>query len=107
MIVKSTLTLALLGLLLTGTAQADEMTVNLRSGNSLIIRYTGTIQGVTMHGDSDGIAGIDMPATAEQSNAQPSQIEQPYNKPQNSKGTEIRLRWADPIEENNPFPRRE
>ncbi|GAB4336983.1 MAG: hypothetical protein Kow0089_07770 [Desulfobulbaceae bacterium] len=106
-------TLILAGLfcftMLTGSAWSEEMKVNLQSGNTLVIRYTGTIQGVTMQGGTDGIAGIEM---AEKAQMQPATMPHPDNREKgdkvrdNSDGNEIRLKWADPIGEDQPFPRR-
>lgn len=95
-------------------ACADEMVVNLKSGNSLVIQYTGTIHGVTMQGDSDAIAAMNMTAKPKKESSASTSAQdeksagETGNKAEGKDGKEggMQLKWAAPIEEDNPFPKR-
>lgn len=91
-------------------AYAEEMIVNLTSGNAVVVQYTGSIQGVTLKGTTDAIAGVSMPqatspAAAAVVNQQDSGKEQaviPQDKKKEvkNKAPGIRFKWADPITED-------
>lgn len=85
-----------------GTANAEELVIQLKSGNSITIQYVGSIQGVTMNGATDGIAGLTMPPLS--ANAVPRAAQQaapaaPVEEKKSEGGT-IRFRWAEPTRED-------
>ncbi|MCX5870379.1 MAG: hypothetical protein NTY00_07045 [Deltaproteobacteria bacterium] len=99
----------LLGMFSSGAACAEELIVTLNSGNTVVVQYTGTIQGVTLKGTTDGIAGISMPHSANPAgavNPQGSGKEQtamPQDEKKEVKNQEkggIRFKWAEPIRED-------
>lgn len=106
---KKIIFFALLGLIPSSTALAEEMVVHLTSGNAVVIQYTGTIQGVTFKGKNDAIAGVEMATAAKPAPAatsqpviekqavgsQPEKVESPKEA-----GSGIRFKWAAPIEED-------
>lgn len=101
---KKIILFVLLGLIPRSTAFAEELVVHLTSGNAVVIQYTGSIQGVTIHGKTDAIAGLDMPTTAkpaakaqqpvpekQTSPPQPEQVEA-----KNGQERWFRFKWAEP-----------
>jgi len=112
---KKTILFALLSLILSSTAFAEELVVHLTSGNAVVIQYTGTIQGVTFQGKTDAIAGLDLPTAAkpaarieqpatsaqqpvvekQTANPQPEQVEA-----KNGKERWFRFKWAEPKSED-------
>lgn len=96
------------GLILSGTAFAEEMVVQLTSGNAVVIQYTGTIEGVTLKGTTDGIAGVSMPhaastvGIAKQQSSEKGQAVMPQDEKKEVKTQEsgIRFKWAEPIQED-------
>lgn len=99
----------LLGMFSSGAVCAEELIVTLNSGNSVVVQYTGTIQGVMLKGTTDGIAGISIPHSANPAGAviqQGSGKEQaaiPQDEKKEVKNQEkggIRFRWAEPIKED-------
>lgn len=88
-----------------GTANAEELVIQLKSGNSITIQYSGSIQGVTWNGATDGIAGLTMPPPP--ANAAPKAVQQavpaaaaPTAEEKKSEGSGIRFRWAEPVRED-------
>jgi len=98
----------LLGMLAAGAARAEKLVIRLESGNAIVVRYEGTIQGVELQGKSDTIAGIDLPVAAREpiDDRQVAVAEKPEPRHQPAKekaadpaGHRWGLRWADPIDE--------
>lgn len=58
------LALALLAVLIAAPAWGGEMAVQLKSGNRLVIQYSGAIEKVALEGTSDAIVGVSMPTAA-------------------------------------------
>lgn len=106
---KQIYVIAILFFFLGGIAHADEMIVHLKSGNSVIIQYSGNIEGVKLEGDSDAIVGINMQKAAkpeaysrnDNSEKETSSIH-PVEKSKNTKKSNQKagIRWADPISED-------
>lgn len=104
---NKTALIALLAIFVPALANADELVVNLRSGNSLVIQYTGAIQGVTLQGDSDAIVGMNMATKPADARVQPAggqslteaQVE-PGTGDKAPRESGIRLKWADPKSED-------
>lgn len=100
---KKILLLVMLGILSAGVICAKEMTVKLKSGNDLVIQYSGTIQGVTLQGNTDTIEGVLMNTESEPDTKNSEQLreeqqvqadqEAPEKKTQTN---EIRWKWANP-----------
>jgi hypothetical protein len=106
--------IALFGIfLLPCIAMADEMIVSLKSGNSLVIHYTGAIHGITMEGASDAIVAINTaaepekisPAGTSRQQLEPA-VEKESKEDNGDKENKLRVKWADPIQEDVPFPKR-
>lgn len=106
---KKTILFLLLVLLSSGAAHAEELVITLKSGDTIVVQYTGVIQGVTMKGTTDAIAGISMPQAATPSqtaNQQGSGKNQAAVSPDDkgagkAKDAEgIRFKWAEPIGED-------
>lgn len=98
----------LLGMLVAGTARAEQLVIRLESGNAIVVRYEGTIQGVELQGKSDTIAGIDMPMVGREPiddrRVAVAEKSAPRHQPAKEKvddRDEHRwgLRWADPIDD--------
>jgi len=94
----------LIGIIASSSAYAEELVITLNSGNAIIIQYTGTIQGVTLNGTTDGIAAINMqnPAPASVGNAIQNTVQNDTSPPQMEQKKEksgVRFRWAEPITE--------
>ena len=98
----------LISLIASSSAYAEELVITLKSGNSIVIQYSGTIQGITMNGTTDGIAGINMQTPAAdgidnsgqntiQKQTPPPQMEKPTARNEEKSG--VRFRWAEPITE--------
>ncbi len=85
------------------TAQADEMVVHLQSGNDVLIEYTGTINRVTIKGDSDAITGMQMKHTTDKViAAEPAgHVADKTVKGEKEKGSKVKFRWAKPLDEEN------
>ncbi len=102
--------LLLLSVLLFGSSVcAEELTINLSSGNTIVVQYTGSIQGVTMQGTGDTIAGVSMPqavtppasASRQETGAEQTvggQEEKGKSKTKETGGG--RFQWAEPISED-------
>ncbi len=43
-----------------GTVYANKMKIQLKSGNTIVVDYSGTIESVSLVGDTDSIAGMKM-----------------------------------------------
>jgi len=87
----------LLGILCGTTAYADEMRIDLESGNTLLIQYTGTIHGVSLQGDT--ITAMKTERTGEQkSPVQSAPTQTMTTKPKEHKEakSKVRFGWADP-----------
>lgn len=106
---KKIILFILLGLIPSTTAFAEEMIVNLTSGNAVVIQYTGTIEGVTLKGTTDAIAGVSMPHAAKppevvtQQGSGKEQTAMPPDEKKEVKNQEkggVRFRWAEPIRED-------
>ena len=95
-----------------GTAFSEELVIKLRSGNSISIKYTGTIQDITFHGDSDAITGIVLPQGItgiaphrveqpgpEAAAARPAEPEETKENRDSKKKGWFRLKWAEPKDE--------
>ncbi len=107
---KKTILFLLCGVFAAGVAKAEELVIQLKSGNSITIQYTGSIQGVTMNGATDGIAGVSMTPAANAASA-PAQARVPEQKapapsasPQagekKASGSGVRFHWAEPVRED-------
>jgi len=102
---KKTIMFFLCSVCAAGIAHAEELVVQLKSGNSLTIQYSGSIQGVTWNGATDGIAGLTMPPSA---NAVPKAAQQAASaaptpageKKSEGSSSTIRFRWAEPTRED-------
>lgn len=99
--------IALVGIFLPTLAGADELVVNLKSGNSLVIQYTGAIQGVTLQGNSDAIVGMNMATKPAEAQVQPAGGQSlpeaqadPGTVGKAPRGSGIQLKWADPKSED-------
>jgi hypothetical protein len=106
---KSIYVIAILLIFSSATAHADEMIVHLKSGNSVIIQYTGIIESVKLEGSTDAIAGMNMknaakPQTSSRNDDSPKQTSSinPAGKKEKieKKNKKIGVRWADPISED-------
>lgn len=102
---KKTVLLSLAILFLAGPAWAEEMVVQLKSGNALRIQYTGSIQGVSLDGKTDaieamnlqpGVGGSDKPQQLARTNS-PEAIRTSEAK---SRDGGFRFRWAEPRPED-------
>lgn len=97
-----------LGIFSSGAACAEELIVTLNSGNTIVVQYTGSIQGVTLKGTTDGIAGVSMPQTAtpagavnqQESGKKQAVMPQSEKKEVNTQETGFRFKWAEPISED-------
>lgn len=90
-----------------GTANAEELVIQLKSGNSITIQYSGAIQGVIWSGTTDGIAGLVMPPPANTAVGQTKTAQQPASpasavkaEEKKTDGSGIRFRWAEPQRED-------
>ena len=80
------------------------MIVHLQSGNDVLIEYTGTINRVTIKGDSDAITGMQMKHTTDKViAAEPAgqAIDKTTVKGEKEKGPNVKFRWAKPLDEEN------
>ncbi len=111
---RNILLIICLACLAAGPALADQMIVQLKSGNTVIIDYQGSINGVTMQGESDGIVGMQLhrskstPAasipetmTKEKPEATPALSRPEVQKKDNHSGSAVRIKWARPIDDEN------
>ena len=108
------LIVALLVLLAAATVSAEQMTINLRSGNRVVINYSGLIGGVYVQGYTDAIAGIQNIGRL-QNQRQLSSALQPgakgvakqaeaKNKTVHSskdRSSSVRIKWVKPIDDEN------
>lgn len=100
---KKTILFLFVGVLSAGVAGAEELVIQLKSGNSITIQYTGAIQGVTWNGTTDGIAGLSMPTPAQAGTALGQTKAAPPSAAAEGKkadGSGIRFRWAEPQRED-------
>lgn len=89
------------------TALAEKLVIELASGNTIIVEYAGSINTVTMRGESDSIAAINLESTAEEpatweksgTVAEGKSGESLRDTPSNGQFP-VRLRWADPGSED-------
>ena len=110
---KKILILTTMALLAAGTVYGDEMTVQLKSGNSLVIQSAGTIESVTLQGDSDSIISMKMNVAEQQDIQQKTTVKKEQDivpVATTTKGTvamedksssEARIKWAKPIDDEN------
>lgn len=107
---KKYIVFVVLALFVAVPAGADQMTVKLKSGNSIIIESSGPIDGVTLQGDSDAIVGMKTQKSSEQvpqfepsKNVQPSADDNLAAEPQVSKGhgSSVRIKWTKPMDDEN------
>ncbi len=101
-------------LLAAGTVYGSEMIVQLKSGNTLVVRYTGNIESVTLQGDSDSIIGMEMHVAEQQQDVQQKTT---VSREENSvpvatttagavvrgekSSSSARIKWARPIDDEN------
>lgn len=105
---KKIILFVFLGLLCSGTALAEEMIIQLRSGNTMVIEYSGAIDKVTLNGETDAIVGINMKRSSMDTVQEPRATPEPENQPARSaagkdSGQEekwFRLKWAEPKTED-------
>ncbi|MFZ5773900.1 MAG: hypothetical protein ACOY3Z_00215 [Thermodesulfobacteriota bacterium] len=110
---KKMLIFALLGVIPASVTSAEELVVNLTSGNAVVIQYTGAIQGVSFKGTTDAIAGVNMPAPAATVAPASARGQQPVVEKQQVVNTQtekvsspkeegrfFRIKWAPPISED-------
>ncbi len=92
--------IVLLGIIFYGTtAYADEMRIDLESGNTLLIQYTGTINGVSLQGSSDTITALKTERAGEQTSpVQSAPAQAITTKPNEQEGAKsnVRFGWTDP-----------
>lgn len=101
---KKTVLLVLLLVVPVGPALAAKMVVELRSGNRVVVEYTGTIDKVSMEGTGDAIAGFHLEAGPEERAIDRQTPEVPPVTPLATPAAEVdkkedgtfKLRWADP-----------
>ena len=100
---RKTILFVLCGVFTAGVVRAEEMVIQLKSGNSLTIQYSGSIQGVSWNGTTDGIAGLSMPRSVKIGGvAEKAVPTMPVVKAEEKKaeGSAIRFRWAEPQRED-------
>jgi hypothetical protein len=107
---KKAVLLLLFVLLFGSSVCAEELTINLSSGNTIVVQYTGSIQGVTMQGTGDTIAGVSMPqavtppaSVSRQGTGveQTAGVQEEKGKSKTKKETGgVRFQWAEPISED-------
>ena len=97
-----------------GPAGARQMIVHLKSGNTVVIDYSGTIESISLEGKTDSIIGLKMP-DADKKNSQQKAAAGPEteNAPASSAVTAapleekenssspVHLKWARPIDDEN------
>ena len=89
-------------LLLCCPAYGSELVIRLQSGNSVTVQYSGTIQGVTVGGGSDALAGFEMTGDKNEKTGMAAVTKTPVTPPAASSeanGSEpkrFRLQWANP-----------
>ncbi|MCF8057561.1 MAG: hypothetical protein K9K37_13110 [Desulfocapsa sp.] len=102
---KKTVLVVLLLVMSAVPAPGAKMVVELRSGNKVVVEYTGTIDKVSMEGTEDAIAGVHLKdGTEEYPIATTQTPEVPAVKPlaaptveADKKGdSKFKYRWADP-----------
>lgn len=87
---------------LSATAMAEQLKIELSSGNTIIVDYSGSIHKVTMEGKTDAIAGLDMqPAAGKKTDIQETGETGPKEAAVSPANTEkndrpINMIWADP-----------
>lgn len=93
--------------LLTSTfAYAEELVVQLTSGNSVIIEYTGTIESVSLIGETDAIKTMNFQKDSKQPEqqiaTQPKTAASPSETTQvkDQKSSWIRMKMAEPLSED-------
>ncbi|MGQ9499043.1 MAG: hypothetical protein ACUVQ6_01495 [Dissulfurimicrobium sp.] len=102
----------LMGMAFGSVSFAEELVVNLKSGNSIVIKYTGAIQGVTLKGSTDAIEAMNIQGAPDEASVrqvgqpqgQQGQIQGKAEKVKGNKdGDDVRwfkLRWAAPKRED-------
>ena len=99
-----------MGMAFCAVSFAEELVVNLKSGNTIVIKYTGTIQGVTLKGSTDAIEAMNIQGVPEGASAQQTgqpqvqrqgQAQDKVEKTKDSNdGSWFKLRWAAPKRED-------
>ena len=110
---KKILIVVAITFLTAGTVYASEMIVQLKSGNTLTIEYSGAIESVTLQGDSDSIIGMKMNVAEQQGAADKAIISGTQNPvpatasaavtpvKEEKKSSAATIRWARPIDDEN------
>ncbi len=106
---KKLLLLAAITVLAAQTTYANEMIVKLKSGNTVVIEYTGAIERVSLEGDSDAILGMTMHTGTRQnpelqrqkSAARPTPEEQKTEEAGDKEKSSLKFSWARPIDDEN------
>ncbi len=103
----------LLVLLVAATVSAEQMTIKLKSGNTVVVNYTGSVDGVSVQGDTDSIVGIAHPEKTQQQQLSPvlqpdtkviaehAEIENKAVHDAKDKTSSVRFKWAKPIDDEN------
>ncbi|MDA3971407.1 MAG: hypothetical protein PF442_08645 [Desulfobulbaceae bacterium] len=87
-------------------AYAEELVLDLKSGNSVIIEYTGVIESVSLIGETDAIKTMnfqkDPKKSGENITTQPNVVSSPPETTQvkDQKNGWIRMKMADPLSED-------
>lgn len=100
-------------LLAAASVYGSEMIVQLKSGNSIVIQYSGTIESVTLQGESDSIIGMKMNVARQQGVQQKTTVKKEENKVpavsinasavamKEDSSSAARIKWARPINDEN------
>ncbi|MFK5927402.1 MAG: hypothetical protein QM483_12275 [Desulfuromusa sp.] len=96
-----------------GTAIADQMIIRLKSGNNIVIDYTGSVEGVAIQGDSEAIVGMQSQSEKKaleslSTTLQPdtknivneAKVEADTSAPE-KKASTVRIKWTKPIDDEN------
>jgi len=103
----------LLVLLVSATVSAEQMTIKLKSGSTVVVNYTGSVDGISVHGDTDSIVGIEHPEMAQQQQLSPAlqpdtkviaelaEVKNKTVRASKDKTSSVRFKWTEPMDDEN------
>ena len=109
-----TFIVTLLVLLVAVTVSAEQMTIKLKSGNTVVIDYSGSVDGVSVQGDSDSIVGIQNPGKQQKQQqlspalqpnakvmAEQAEAENKTVETSKEKSSSVKFKWTKPMDDEN------